>query len=95
MLVYVKPINGDIFDLDTPACSVYFGKDVAHTAEIFENFYEYVTVNLGNGVQICSDTNNYSYMAQVDADAAVVRTNVLSTSLITLPPGPYYQPRNR
>jgi hypothetical protein len=91
---YLNPTNGEMFDLDAPGCSLTFqGTFILHTAECYDDFYEYVTINLGNGDQICSETNTWSYMAQVDGDASMVRTNVLSTSLITLPTTSYYTHR--
>jgi hypothetical protein len=93
---HLNPTNGDIFDLDTPGCSaVLSGTNIIQTAEVYEDFYEYVTVNLGNGDQTCSDTNTWSYTAQVDVDNPTnkVQLNSLSTSLITLPTTPHYSQR--
>jgi hypothetical protein len=91
---YLTPNNGDIFDLDWPGCSFDLpGITINHTAELYCNFYEYVTVNLGNGNQTCSDTNTYSYEAQIDIDATnKVQMNVLNTSLIALPTNSIYNP---
>jgi hypothetical protein len=51
IFTYVKANNGDIFDLDTPGCPLNeIGTNVNHTAEIHENFFEYVSVNIGNEV---------------------------------------------
>jgi hypothetical protein len=90
----LNPANGDIFDLDAPGCSVDLsGTTINHTAEVYANFFEYVTVNLG-GNQVCSDTNTWSYTAQVDVDATnKVQLNSLSTSLITLPTASQYTQR--
>jgi len=86
---YLNPVNGDIFDLDFPGVIV-----ITHTADTYENFYEYTTVNLGNGDQVCSSTNTYSYIGQVDGDAGSVLTNVLSNSLIsTLPTSSIFSSR--
>lgn len=77
-------------------CSVDLsGTTINHTAEVYDNFYEYATVNLGNGQQICSETNTWSYTAQVDVDATnnKVQLNAVSTSLITLPITPHYTTR--
>jgi hypothetical protein len=84
---YLNPTNGDIFDLDGPGCSVDLsGTNIIHTAEVYDNFFEYTTVNLGSAEQVCSTTNTWSYTAQVDIDATnKVQLNSLSTSLITLP----------
>jgi len=91
---YLNPIHGDIFDLDWPGCPSSFGTNINHTAEIYGNFYEYVTVNLGSGDQLCSSTNTYSYEAQIDNDTTnKVHLNSLSTSLITLTNSPYYTHR--
>jgi len=93
---YLYSIADDIFDLDTPACSAFFGiTDIPHTSEVYDNFYQYVTVNLGYGWQTCSDTNTWSYTARVDVDNPTnkVQLNSLSTSLIYLPSSPYYQER--
>jgi hypothetical protein len=87
------PTYGDIFDLDFPGCPDTFGTNINHTAECYDNFYEYVTVNLGNGDQVCSSTNTYSYEAQIDGDAGRVDLNSLSTSLITIPTVPHYTQR--
>lgn len=92
---YLNPANGDIFGLDAPGCSEHFsGTFIIHTSECYDDFYQYVTVNLGNGDQTCSDTNTWSYTAQVDVDATnKVQLNALSTSLITLPTSPNYTHR--
>lgn len=93
---YLYAVRDDIFDLDTPGCSAFFGiNNIPHTSEVYDNFYQYVTVNLGNGYQTCSDTNTWSYTAQVDVDNPTnkVQLNSLSTSLITLPTTPHYQQR--
>ena len=91
---YLNPANGDIFDLDGPGCSNTLGLGVNHTAELYENFYERVTVNLGGGDQTCSATNTWSYQAQVDVDATnKVEFNSLSTSSITIPTTSHYTHR--
>jgi hypothetical protein len=92
---YLNPVNGDIFGLDAPGCSTSLPlTTINHTAEVYDNFYQYVTVNLGNGDQTCSATNTWSYTAQVDVDAInKVQLNSLSTSLITLPTSPHYPHR--
>jgi hypothetical protein len=89
----IIPIDGAIFDLD-PVGSVY-GTTIDYTTDKYGNYYEYVTVNLGSGDEVCSMTNTYSYMAQIDTNAIPeVQTNVLSTSLITpLPTNSIYTPR--
>jgi hypothetical protein len=92
---YLNSKNEDMFDLDTPGCGYSdAGTYIDHTAEVYENYYEYVTVNLGSGSEVCSTTNTYSYTAQVDVDATnTVRLNLLSTSLINLPTNSFYTSR--
>jgi hypothetical protein len=89
---YLYPINGDIFDLDWPGCPL--GTAINHTGECYDNFYEYVTVNLMGIDEVCSTTNTWSYAARVDNDSTNhVLLNALSTSLITLPTNSYFQSR--
>ena len=92
---YLNPVKGDMFGLDAPGCAIDLsGTTIDHTAEVYDNFFQYVTVNFGNGDQICSNTNTWSYTAQVDIDATnKVQLNSLSTSLITLPTTPHFQQR--
>jgi hypothetical protein len=73
--------NGDIFDLDAPGCPIT-GAIINHSAEVYDNFKEIVTVSLGNAELQCSNTNTWSYVSLVATNT--VRTNVLSTSLIAL-----------
>lgn len=84
-----------MFDLDAPGCSLWAGTLITHTAEVYDNFYEYLTVNLGGVYQTCSDTNTWSYQVQVDLDATnKVQLNVLSLSLISpIPANSAYQRR--
>jgi hypothetical protein len=92
----LTPINDDVFDLDTPGCSdVLPGTNIDHTAEVYDNFYEYLAVKLGNENRTCSTTNTWSYEARVDIDNLTnkVQLNSLSTSLIELPVNSYYQER--
>ena len=92
---YLSPVNGDIFALDVPGCSIDIaGTGIFHTSEVYDNFYQYVTVNIGNVNITCSDTNFWSYEAQVDVDATnKVQLNSLTNSLITLPSSPHYTHR--
>jgi len=92
---YLNTTNGDTFDLDWPACPILSSQIPNHTSEVYDNFYEYVTINLGSGDQLCSTTNTYSYTAQIDFDATTnkVQLNSLSASLITLPTTPHYTQR--
>ena len=91
---YLNPAHGDIFDLDFPGCPSTFGTNINHTAEHYGNYYQYVTIDLSAGPQVCSTTNTYSYEAQIDTDATTpVQANVLSTSTITLPTNSIYTTR--
>lgn len=91
---YLDSTNGLMFDLDAPGCSaVLLNTNIFLTSEAYDNFYEYVTVNFGNGAQVCSFTNTWSYESRVDDDGLTtnrVPLNSLSTSLISLPSTPYY-----
>jgi hypothetical protein len=78
-------VHGQVFGLDVPGCPVIgSGTSVDHTAEVYLNFYEYAAVDYGGVLVICSDAKKWSYLAQVDGDAGVVRGNVLSLSHINL-----------
>jgi hypothetical protein len=92
----LTPIYGAIFSLDAPGCSIFGpGTNIDHSAEVYGDFHQYVTVALGGTVQTCSVVQTWSYMARVDADNPTnkVQANYLSTSLITLPSTPYYSTR--
>lgn len=85
----------EIYDLDGPGCSNTLpGTMVKHTAEIYENFVQYVSVTLDAEVR-CSDDKQWSYVAQVDVDKASgkVEKNELSLSHVVIPAGSKYQPR--
>ena len=68
------------------------GTNINHNAETYDNFYQYVTVKLGGSAQTCSVVRTWSYAARVNDDNPTnkVQLNSLSTSLITLPTGPFY-----
>lgn len=90
---FVSATNGEIFDLDGPGCPITGGTNINHTAEVYDNYYEFVTVYLA-GYQACSDVGNFSYTAQVDVDATnKVQLNILSPLLIALPTTPHYTQR--
>jgi hypothetical protein len=92
---YLIATNGDIFDLDAPGCSIDLaGTNIIHTAEVYDNFFEYATVNLGGHIQTCSTSNVWSYTAQIDIDSTnEVPLNAVSASLITIPSSPHYSER--
>jgi len=92
----LTPVNGAIFSTDTPGCSAVLPNiTIDHTAEVYDNFYQFVTVDLGSGAQICSDTQTWSYTAIVDVDDPTnkVQLNTLSTSLINIPTNSLFPPR--
>lgn len=85
--------NGDIFDLDWPGCPLGTN-GILHTAECYDNFYEYVTLNLGDGDKVCSNTNTYSYESQINTNAIPqAQVNLISTSLISIPANSIYSPQ--
>jgi hypothetical protein len=94
-LKFLNPAKGDIFDLDTPGCSIFFGTRIQRTAEVYDNFYQYVTVRLGGRETLCSDFRMWSYTAQVDVDNPTnkVQLNSIQSSLINLPTQPHYPQR--
>jgi hypothetical protein len=74
----------EIYDLDGPGCSnTKTGTAVDHTAELYQNFWQYVTVTLDSEEQ-CSDNQLWSYEAAVDVDKATgkVEANTLRLSHI-------------
>jgi hypothetical protein len=87
--------GGNIYDLDAPSCPILMGIDINHTSEVYDDFEEFATVTLGGVEQPCSNTNTWSYTAQVDADNPTneVQLNSVSTSLISLPSSPHYTTR--
>jgi hypothetical protein len=76
--------HGVFFDLDAPGFSGDLeGTQILDTAESYENFWQYVTVNLGNGDQTCSDLKTWSYESQINVDDGnPVQLNQLSTAPI-------------
>jgi hypothetical protein len=85
----------EIYDLDAPGCSNTLpGTSVTHTAEVYLNFVQYVTVNLDSETQ-CSDDKKWSYVARVDVDKASgkVEKNTLRLSHVTIPGSPHYSTR--
>lgn len=93
---FLSPATGVLFDLDTPGCSNMLPlTTIVHTSEYYANFYQYVTVNLGGGVQACSATNLWSYSARVDIGnpTNTIQLNSLSTSHITIPTNSFFQTR--
>jgi hypothetical protein len=87
--------GGNIYDLDAPSCPIHTGIDINHTSEVYDNFEEFATITLGGVEQPCSNTNTWSYEAQIDDDKTTnqVELNSVSTSLITLPSSPHYTTR--
>lgn len=85
----------EIYDLDAPGCSnTLSGTTVDHTAELYENFTQFVSVTLDSELQ-CSDDKPWSYVAAVDVDKASdkVEKNELKLSHITIPAGSKYTTR--
>lgn len=75
----------EIYDLDAPGCSVKLpGISIDHTAEIYANFTQWVTVTLDSEVR-CSDEKTWSYEARIDVDKAngKVEANALSATPIS------------
>jgi hypothetical protein len=81
--------------LDVPGFSIDRFVSINHTAEVYDNFYEWVTIDLGQTEQVCSYTNTWNYQARIDVDATdnTVQLNSLSTGLINpLPTNSFYNP---
>jgi hypothetical protein len=85
----------EIYDVDAPGCSIGMpGTSINHTAEVYDNFTQFVTVTLDAEVQ-CSDDRLWSYTAWVDVDRASgkVEKNELRLSHIALPASSHYPTR--
>ena len=86
-----------IYDVDAPGCPISIDPP-KRTAEVYMNFYQRVTVDLGAGDVRCSlwDDGKWSYQAQIDMDkkgANKVDSNVLSSTFVTIPATPKYAKR--
>lgn len=92
---YLDTTNGFIFDLDAPGCSSAQGTNINHTADVYDNFEEYLFLTLNGQNMLCSDQKAWSYSAQIDIDATnKVQRNTLSTNLIfPFPTNSAYNPR--
>jgi len=90
----LNPVSGDIFDIDVPGCPFGYGTNINYTAEGYCNFWEHLEVYIGANFLSCSPTNTFSYEAVIDTNATPqVRTNLLSTNLISIPTNSVFSPR--
>jgi len=64
-----------------------------HTSEAWDNFWEWVTVNIkGNETTVSSEVA-WSYTSWVDLDNSVVNLNQVQVGHIALPQAPHYEKR--
>lgn len=89
--------GGKIFNLDTPACSVVLGFDIKHNSELYANFDQYATVNLGGQDPLrCSDIKLWRYWVRVNLDLLpanpVLMNDVekVANAHTPLPNGPHF-----